>query len=171
MVPGVEPSADPVLQARLFSYPDSQRHRLGVNYQQIPVNRPLVANNPYQRDGFMAINGNYGAMPNYPSTSLPTRLRPRDKASRESGQHEVWTGSASCVQFEVTEEDYVQPRALWQVLGRQEGQQEHLISNVSSHLKNARPDVRERTYAMFSKVDRDIGDWLSKATEEAAATA
>ena len=73
------------------------------------------------------------------------------------------------MQFEVTEEDYVQPRALWQVLGRQEGQQERLINNVSSHLKNARPDVRERTYAMFSKVDRDLGDWLSKATEEAAA--
>ena len=171
MVPGVEPSADPVLQARLFSYPDSQRHRLGVNYQQIPVNRPLVANNPYQRDGFMAINGNYGAMPNYPSTSLPTRLRPRDKTSGESGEHEVWTGSASRVQFEVTEEDYVQACALWQVLGRQEGQQEHLINNVSSHLKNAKPDVRERTYAMFSKVDRDLGAWLSKATEEAVVAA
>jgi catalase len=171
MVPGVEPSADPVLQARLFSYPDSQRHRLGVNYQQIPVNCPLVANNPYQRDGFMAINGNYGAMPNYPSSSLPTRLRPRGKTPGESGGHEIWTGSASRVQFEVMEEDYVQARALWEVLGRQEGQQEHLINNVSSHLKNAKPDVRERTYAMFSKVDRDLGAWLSTATEEAAAAA
>lgn len=46
MVPGVEASADPVLQSRLFSYPDTHRHRLGVNYQQIPVNAPLcpVAN-------------------------------------------------------------------------------------------------------------------------------
>jgi catalase len=46
LVPGVEPSADPVLQSRLFSYPDTHRHRLGVNYQQIPVNAPLcpVAN-------------------------------------------------------------------------------------------------------------------------------
>jgi catalase len=46
LVPGVEPSADPVLQSRLFSYPDTHRHRLGANYQQIPVNAPLcpVAN-------------------------------------------------------------------------------------------------------------------------------
>jgi catalase len=63
MVPGVEPSADPVLQSRLFSYPDTHRHRLGVNYQQIPVNQPLRAFNPYQRDGLMAVNGNYGSNP------------------------------------------------------------------------------------------------------------
>jgi len=63
MVPGVEPSADPVLQARLFAYPDAQRHRLGVNNQQIPVNQPLHAFNPYQRDGTMAVNGNYGSNP------------------------------------------------------------------------------------------------------------
>jgi catalase len=46
LVPGVEPSADPVLQSRLFSYPDTHRHRLGVNYQQLPVNAPVcpVAN-------------------------------------------------------------------------------------------------------------------------------
>ncbi|KAI7424793.1 CAT1 catalase, partial [Hortaea werneckii] len=54
--PGIEPSADPVLQSRLFSYPDTHRHRVGVNYQQLPVNAPRV---PYrmanfQRDGNMA---------------------------------------------------------------------------------------------------------------------
>ena len=47
LVPGIEPSADPMLQARLFSYSDSQRHRLGVNYQQIPVNQPLHVYAPY----------------------------------------------------------------------------------------------------------------------------
>jgi catalase len=56
MVPGIESSADPVLQSRLFSYPDTHRHRLGVNYQQLPINAPAV---PYkfgnfQRDGSMS---------------------------------------------------------------------------------------------------------------------
>lgn len=32
-----------MLQARLFSYADTHRHRLGVNYQQIPVNCPYAA--------------------------------------------------------------------------------------------------------------------------------
>merc|ERR1711939_616457 len=36
--PGIEPSADPVLQSRLFSYPDTHRHRVGVNYQQRFIN-------------------------------------------------------------------------------------------------------------------------------------
>ena len=34
---------DPVLQSRLFPYPDTHRYRLGVNYQQLPVNAPIVA--------------------------------------------------------------------------------------------------------------------------------
>lgn len=42
MVPGIEPSPDKMLQARLFSYPDTHRHRLGVNYQNIPVNCPFA---------------------------------------------------------------------------------------------------------------------------------
>ncbi|KAJ5974176.1 hypothetical protein N7481_011386 [Penicillium waksmanii] len=41
MVPRAEPSADPVLQSRLFSYPETRRHRLGDNYEQISVNCPL----------------------------------------------------------------------------------------------------------------------------------
>ena len=38
MVPGIGPSPDRVLLARLFSYADAHRARLGVNYEQIPVN-------------------------------------------------------------------------------------------------------------------------------------
>ena len=39
-VPGIEPSNDKMLQGRLFSYPDTHRHRLGANYDQIPINCP-----------------------------------------------------------------------------------------------------------------------------------
>ncbi|KAJ7115871.1 catalase, partial [Mycena epipterygia] len=48
MVPGAEPSNDPVLQARLFAYSDTARHRLGPNHLQIPINCPLAVNN-FQR--------------------------------------------------------------------------------------------------------------------------
>jgi len=61
LVPGIEPSNDKMLQGRLFSYPDTHRHRLGGNYDQIPVNCPYrarVAHN--QRDGLMQVNGNHG---------------------------------------------------------------------------------------------------------------
>ncbi|CAD6912403.1 unnamed protein product, partial [Tilletia laevis] len=65
LVPSIEPSADPVLQSKLFSYSDTHRHRLGVNYQQIPVNAPLVPVANFQRDGAMSVTGNQGSRPNY----------------------------------------------------------------------------------------------------------
>lgn len=79
LVPGLEPSNDPVLQSRLFSYNDTHRHRLGVNYNQLPINRPrtfetgsgcpFLAGN-FQRDGPATID-NQGFRPNYLSTILP----------------------------------------------------------------------------------------------------
>ncbi|EEQ92175.1 catalase [Blastomyces dermatitidis ER-3] len=161
LVPGVEPSADPVLQSRLFSYPDTHRHRLGVNYQQIPVNCPLRAFSPYQRDGAMAVNGNYGANPNYPSTFRPLAFSPV-KASQE---HEQWAGAAMSKQFPVTDEDFVQPNGLWQVLGRQPGQQDNFVKNVAAHLCNAQQRVRKATYGMFTRVNVDLGNRIEKATE------
>lgn len=55
LIPGVEASPDKMLQGRLFSYADTQRHRLGANYLQIPVNCPYKTRN-YQRDGKIKIN-------------------------------------------------------------------------------------------------------------------
>lgn len=70
VVPGIEISNDRILQARVFSYPDTQRHRLGPNFDQIPVNCPINGVNNYQRDGFMTVNGNQGPQPNYEPNSL-----------------------------------------------------------------------------------------------------
>lgn len=164
MVPGVEASADPVLQSRLFSYPDTHRHRLGVNYQQIPVNCPLRAFNPWQRDGGMAVNGNYGANPNYPSTFRPLKFHPV-KASQE---HEKWAGAAVSQQIPVTDEDFVQPAGLWAVLGRQLGQQENFVKNVSGHLSNANERVRKQTYEMFYRINKDLGARIEQSTEAIA---
>jgi catalase len=65
VVDGIGYSPDKMLQGRLLSYPDAHRHRLGTNYEQIPVNRCpyMVAN--YERDGAMRIDGNGGSDPNY----------------------------------------------------------------------------------------------------------
>ena len=162
MVPGVEPSADPVLQSRLFSYPDTHRHRLGVNYQQIPVNQPLHAFNPYQRDGIMAVNGNYGANPNYPSTYRNMTYKP----VKPSQEHERWAGAAVAQQLPVSEEDFVQPGMLWEVLGRQPGQQDNFVGNVAGHLSGAKEGVRRRTYDMFRKIDEELGRRIELETEK-----
>ncbi|ODN02755.1 Catalase [Orchesella cincta] len=66
MVPGIEPSPDRLLIGRMFAYGDAQRYRLGVNYAQLAVNRPIMQQvKNYVRDGFMRENPNGGGSPNY----------------------------------------------------------------------------------------------------------
>jgi len=65
VVDGIGYSPDKMLQGRLLSYPDAHRYRLGVNYEQLPVNRCPFAVAHYQRDGFMRGDGNGGSRPNY----------------------------------------------------------------------------------------------------------
>lgn len=65
VVDGIGYSPDKMLQGRILSYPDAHRYRLGVNFEQIPVNRCPFAVANYQRDGAMAVNGNSGEQPNY----------------------------------------------------------------------------------------------------------
>lgn len=166
MVPGVEPSADPVLQSRLFAYPDTQRHRLGVNYQQIPVNAPhrCPVFNPFQRDGAMAVNGNYGSNPNYASSYRP--LTYQAVSATAGAEHEQWTGTVtSALLGEVTADDYVQADGLWKVLGRTPGQQDNFVYNVAVHLAGAQRDTREHTYVMFDKVNADLGRRIRSSTE------
>ena len=54
-----------MLQGRILSYPDAHRYRLGVNYEQIPVNRCPYMTNNYERDGLMRVDGNGEDAPNY----------------------------------------------------------------------------------------------------------
>merc|ERR1719264_1526028 len=65
-----------MLQGRLINYPDTHRHRLGPNYDQIPINCPYRARmgNYNTRDGFMTINGGNGSAPNYEPNSVSGTL-------------------------------------------------------------------------------------------------
>lgn len=62
---GIGLSPDKMLQGRILAYPDAHRYRLGANYEQIPVNRPVVPVHHHQRDGYMNVDGNSGDSPNY----------------------------------------------------------------------------------------------------------
>src|SRR6266542_3877634 len=65
VVDGISYSPDKMLQGRLLSYPDAHRYRLGVKYEQLPVNRCPFAVANYQRDGFMRADDNGSSSPNY----------------------------------------------------------------------------------------------------------
>lgn len=65
LVDGIGFSPDRMLQGRILSYADAQRYRLGINYEQIPVNTcPFMVNN-YHRDGQMRVDDNGSDHPNY----------------------------------------------------------------------------------------------------------
>jgi catalase len=106
--PYIEASADPVLQSRLFSYPDTHRHRLGVNYQQLPVNAPLAPVANFQRDGFMTFISQ-GARPNYQSSISPLKYEGKKLSQEESVRvfrHEHFIGAAYRDLSEITEREY-----------------------------------------------------------------
>lgn len=69
IVDGIGLSPDKMLQGRLFSYGDAQRYRLGVNANQIPVNRARCPVHSYHRDGAMRVDGNYGSAKGYEPNS------------------------------------------------------------------------------------------------------
>lgn len=111
MVPGVEPSADPVLQSRLFSYPDAHRHRIGANYQQLPVNQPVCPfrMGNFQRDGQMAFF-NQGSRPAYLSSIEPIRFK--ERSVNLNKVHGTFTGDAVSYLSEIRPEDFNAPRTL-----------------------------------------------------------
>jgi catalase len=70
IVPGMGYSPDKMLQARLISYPDAHRYRLGVNFESLPVNAPKCPVHTYNRDGSMRFDENGGSGPNYEPNSF-----------------------------------------------------------------------------------------------------
>ncbi|EWZ80101.1 Peroxisomal catalase [Fusarium oxysporum f. sp. narcissi] len=162
LIPGIAPSADIMLHARMFSYPDAARYRVGPNYQQLPCNRPLDAYSPYQRDGPMRLDGNYGSDPDYVRSSFrKVKSGPADVA------HSEWVGRVQAYSSDVEEEDWEQPRNLWKIF-KDNGEDEVFLNNLSGHVNKALPEVQEATVGMWANVDEEIskrlGEKLKKLT-------
>jgi catalase len=163
MVPGIEPSADPVLQSRLFSYPDTHRHRVGVNYQQLPVNaaRTGYKFGNFQRDGSMAFY-NQGARPNYLSSIDPIQFRERTVDLDKTHGH--FTGNAITFLSQIRPEDFNAPRNLWEKVF-DDGAKERFINNVAGKMEVCKnKELLKRQIAIFRMVSNDIATRLEKAT-------
>ncbi|THG96135.1 hypothetical protein EW145_g7834 [Phellinidium pouzarii] len=159
LVPGVEPSADPVLQSRLFSYPDTHRHRLGANYQQLPVNAPIVPVANFQRDGPSTFISQ-GPRPNYQSSISPLTYK---KKAYAGVKHELFLGHAQAFLHEITELDFEQPRALWSK-AFDDTARAHLIRNVAGHIRTCKSrEIVNRQLSIFAAVDQSLSDGIAKA--------
>ena len=163
MIPGIEPSADPVLQSRLFSYPDAHRHRVGVNYQQLPVNSTRCAHRVanFQRDGNMAFC-NQGSRPNYLSSIEPITFK--NRTTDLDKVHGEFTGAAVTFLSEIRPEDFNAPRALWERVW-DEGAKQRFVNNVSGHMKRCTSEeILKREIAIFREVSGDMAARVEKAT-------
>lgn len=153
MVPGIEASPDKMLQARLFSYSDTHRHRLGVNYQSIPVNCPFASKpRHYQRDGPMTVDGNQDGAPNYFPNSFNGPSPDPDNAKLHV---DVATGDID--RFETGDEDnFSQCRDFFNnVLDGPA--RERLTDNIAGNLVNAQEFLQQRAISNFAAVDAQYG--------------
>jgi len=157
VVPGIEPSVDRMLQGRLFSYPDTHRHRLGVNYSQLPVNRPICPVSNYQRDGFMAIH-NGGNKPNYEPNS---QNGPQAAGPAVSFTSMELLGQTGRFPIALTKDDFLQPAKLFAIQDKEA--QERMVNNIATHLCNAKPHIRKRQLEHFRKADKQWASRIEKA--------
>ena len=86
IVPGISFSPDKMLQARIMSYADAHRYRIGVNYAALPANKPQCPVHTYHRDGNLRFDGNYGGAVNYEPNSMggPRRRPAFQRAAAQS---------------------------------------------------------------------------------------
>jgi catalase len=152
LVPGIGPSPDKMLQARLMSYADTHLYRLGKNYHEIPVNRPQCPVHHYMRDGALA-SAEYGDAPNYWPNSLEGTPQP-DPSAKDP----AWNlGQAIVDRFDSTvdHDDYTQAGNLYRLFD--EGQKERLATAIAGALGQARREVQKLQVAHFAKADPDYG--------------
>ncbi|MBX7220704.1 MAG: catalase [Blastocatellia bacterium] len=151
LVPGVEPSPDKMLQARLFAYGDAQRYRLGANHQMLPVNRPHAAPiHSHQRDGAMRFDDNGGGTPNYEPNSYDGIGE-----SPEHTEHRLPLAGAAGRYAPSHDDDFEQPGALYRVLSDEE--KARLVENLTGHLKHAERSIQVRQVKQFYRADTDYG--------------
>ncbi|CAG2180760.1 unnamed protein product [Oppiella nova] len=153
LVPGIETSPDKMLQGRLFAYADTHRHRLGANYNQLPVNRakcPVM--HPTQRDGPYCYDDNTTNLPNYwPNSFLDTKCNPKFK------EHVDANVAGDVDRHDSSNDDnFDQVTDFWnKVLTADE--RIRLATNIGEHLANAQPFIQERAIGNFEKVHPDFG--------------
>ena len=152
-VPGIAASPDKMLQGRLFAYHDAHRYRLGPNYHLLPVNRPKAMKmDNYQRDGYMRFDGNEGGKPNYYPNSFNG---PEPQIDASEPAFEV-SGKAARQKYTHPNDDFVQAGNLYRKV-MTDKDRDHLISNIVTHLCNAKKDIQIRQTKLFYKADPEYG--------------
>jgi catalase len=152
IVPGIDFSTDKLLQGRIFSYGDTQRHRLGANYLHLPVNQPKVPVSNNQRDGVMQYAPYGGGTVNYEPNTLAGGMPSEAQATVEAKIHVE--GDLTRRRIGLTN-DFEQAGERYRSLSKVD--QNHLVDNIVDSLGKADKTIQQRMVANITKADPEFG--------------
>jgi catalase len=155
LVPGIGLSPDKMLMGRIFSYHDTHLHRIGANYEQLPINAPKAPVHSYMKDGPMTVRDS-GAQPVYAPNS---KGGPQADPNKELPTW--WVDGAELGRYDyerhAEDDDFVQPGALVRDV-MNDTDREHLVTNIVAHAGDGvTDDVLARVIEYWTSVDADIG--------------
>jgi catalase len=155
LVPGIGPSPDRMLLGRLFSYADAHRARLGVNYQQIPVNAPVVPVHTYSKDGAMR-------MQNRTDPVYAPNSKGGPSADTEHNAPPSWYADGEIMRTayvaHIEDDDWGQAGALVRDI-MDDAARDRLVSNIVGHLLNGVTEpVLQRAFWFFRNIDLALGE-------------
>lgn len=157
IVPGISYSPDKMLQARIFSYPDAQRYRVGTHYEMLPVNRPIVEVNTYNLDGSMNFDIKEPTKAFYEPNSFDGPVEDKSYLEPDLAVGDI----AKRYDHRVGNDDFSQPRALFLLMSN--SQKEQLFSNIKDAMAGVPRDIVDRQIALFEKVHPDYANGVKKA--------
>lgn len=163
VVPGISWSPDKMLQARVFSYADAHRYRLGTHYEALPVNAPRCPVHHYHKDGQMNFMGQQSGSADayYEPNSVGGPIEnaaykePTLALCGHADRYSQKNGEGQSM------DDFTQPRALFQLFDQ--GQRSRLFSNIADAMAGVPDDIIERQCQLFDKVDPAYGKGVREA--------
>lgn len=163
IVDGIGFSPDKLLQGRLLSYPDAHRYRLGVNYEQIPVNKCPFATTNYQRDGHMQTGDNGGSEPNYRPNSFDDIVA--DESYKQPAM-QLESNIADWFDRNQNDDDhFTQPGMLYRD-AMNEQDRKNLVSNIVSSMSGIcgekKDEIINRQLCHFFRADTQLGMEVAK---------
>lgn len=160
IVPGIDFTNDPLLQARLFSYTDTQLSRLGgPNFHQIPINKPICPFHNNQRDGIhqhTIHKGQAAYQPNSIDNDWPAETPPAASNGGFESYPENISGHKLRQRSETFSDHFSQPRLYYKSLAPHE--QKHVVDAYTFELsKVQRKHIRERqVQQILANIDLDL---------------
>lgn len=155
-VPGTGLSPDKMLMGRVFSYHDTHLHRLGTNYEQLPINEPHVPVNSYNKDGQMTYR-NPGAQPVYAPNSYGGPVADADRGADLAWSFEAGELGRYAYEKHSEDDDFGQAGSLYRDVMNQVDRV-NLAANIAVHASaNVTEEVQLRVIAYWASVDADLG--------------